>query len=124
MFQSRPCMRRLVEIEDGVPILHEEENIDFVSRNITLAFSPTASCGSGALYITTRRIIWISDQQSFDFDVPYITLHAITHDPASFPSPCIYCQFDEDEPNDEEEEDDDEVWMYSAFKTYFRLIGL
>jgi hypothetical protein len=39
----------------------------------------------------------MSETLGYDFDVPYIMLHAITHDPESFPRPCLYCQLDEDE---------------------------
>jgi hypothetical protein len=60
-----------------------------------------------------RRVIWASENQAYDFDVPYIILHAITHDPASFPRPCLYCQFDiEDFGRDVEEEDDIPTEMY------------
>lgn len=39
----------------------------------------------------------MSETLGYDFDVPYIMLHAITHDPESYPKPCLYCQLDEDE---------------------------
>ena len=39
----------------------------------------------------------MSETSGYDFDVPYIILHAITHDTESFPKPCLYCQLDEDE---------------------------
>ena len=57
---------------------------------------------------------------AFDFDIPYISLHAISRDTSSFPYPCIYCQLDEDEEdfnnddedNDEANEDDSPKEMY------------
>ena len=48
---------------------------------------------------------------AFDFDIPYISLHAISRDTSSFPHPCIYCQLDEDEEdynNDDDEENEDD----------------
>lgn len=39
--------------------------------------------------------MWLSSEdqsKAFDFDVPYICLHAISKDPGTFPTPCIYCQ--------------------------------
>jgi hypothetical protein len=39
----------------------------------------------------------MSETLGFDFDVPFIILHAITHDSESFPKPCLYCQLDEEE---------------------------
>lgn len=42
-----------------------------------------------------RRVVWLSSEdqsKAFDFDVAYICLHAISKDPGTFPTPCIYCQ--------------------------------
>jgi hypothetical protein len=54
-----------------------------------------------------RRLLWSTDSASIDIDIPYIILHAVTHDPSSYPKPCLYCQFNVDnecsDENDEEE---------------------
>ena len=57
-----------------------------------------------------RRVIWASAEQAYDFDVPYIVLHAVTHDPSSFPRPCLYCQLDVEE-GDEEADTPTEMYL-------------
>jgi hypothetical protein len=55
-------------------------------RNASRVLSHTA--------ILCRRIIWTAPDKSkvFDFDVPYITLHAVSSDPETYALPCVYCQ--------------------------------
>jgi hypothetical protein len=92
---NRPSFRRFVfQSDDGSPSLNEEEYITHQFPEIRLAFSADADEGVGTLFITTNRIIWIGTGTAYDFDVPYITMHAVTHDQNSFPDPCLYCQLD------------------------------
>ncbi len=53
--------------------------------------------GVGELVITSSRVCWLGPSSSSEIDVPYIVLHAVSRDPATFPKPCIYCQLGEGE---------------------------
>eukprot|EP01084_Bolivina_argentea_P292559 502983_1 len=53
--------------------------------------------GVGELVITSSRVCWLGPSSSTEIDVPYIVLHAVSRDPATFPKPCIYCQLGEGE---------------------------
>lgn len=104
MMEQKPCMRRVVPMmEDGqTPSLWEDETIDFTLKSVELAFDVDAGpLGSGALFVTSKRVLWIGDNGSTcDFDVPYITLHAVSRDPATYPKSCVYCQLDSEEDSD------------------------
>ncbi|CAH0485440.1 unnamed protein product [Peronospora farinosa] len=53
------------------------------------------SGSTGALFVTTQRIIWLNAEQSvggYGWEMSSVTLHAISRDPAAFPKPCLYCQ--------------------------------
>ncbi|CAM9447904.1 unnamed protein product, partial [Choristocarpus tenellus] len=68
--------------------------------NVTLAFSKETPEGLGNLFITSSRVVWLSQEdvsKAFEFDVPYFCLHAVSRDPETFPSPCLYCQLAEEE---------------------------
>lgn len=99
------------------------ETLDYRLGGVGLAFSKDEDkcMGVGELIITTKRVIWIKEANesagvdengcsAFDFDVPYIILHAISRDPESYPVPCLYCQLDKEEEEfvNECEEDGDE----------------
>ena len=121
---SQPSMRRYVFCEDGQrPDLFADETMDFEMKDVMLAFNSEKSLGVGELFITSRRVIWIKNdefvgdqhQVAVDIDVPFIVLHAITRDPDSFAKPCVYCQLSggdggelrlENEDNSEAEDDE------------------
>ena len=82
--------------------------------NIEFSFSASGSVeGIGTLFITTARIIWMSDASTlcYDFDVPYIVLHAITHDESTYPKPCLYCQLGSADDNDSDAENFQECYF-------------
>ncbi|KAE8899434.1 hypothetical protein PF005_g10933 [Phytophthora fragariae] len=58
----------------------------------TLPHSGTA----GALFVTTSRVVWLGApvgvHVGYAWEMSSVTLHAISRDPAAFPSPCLYCQ--------------------------------
>lgn len=103
---QKPCMRRFVQCTDSVDgldsgrqvpvMLSEDEVVQFHLRGVALCFNPTKGpIGEGDLFISTRRVIWLgSGDSAYDFDVPYIVLHAICRDESSYPQPCVYCQLD------------------------------
>ena len=124
---EKPCMRRFVPCDSSQPPrpeLWDGETIDYELNDVELSFSSTKPpIGSGQLFITSKRVVWLGiEDAAFDFDVPYIALHAISRDLESYPKPCIYCQLDcdnsecgdGDESNDEEEEPLDELFLAPA----------
>jgi nucleotide-sensitive chloride channel 1A len=51
----------------------------------------------GTLYITTKRLIWLSDvdkQKGYAVDFLSISLHAVSRDPDAYQLPCIYAQIE------------------------------
>ncbi len=110
-FNLAPTYRKYVEFNDTNDkiLLRNEEYMIEIFSDIELSFNPDLpSLGNGILCITSDRIIWYNNEKSiiYDYDVPYIVLHAITNDICSFPRPCIYCQFDViiDEDHDDNQE--------------------
>ncbi|CAM9224297.1 unnamed protein product [Phaeothamnion confervicola] len=103
MFESpKPNMRDTCERDESGtrPVLEEGEEVLYECRDVTFALAPDALEGSGSLVVTSKRVVWLSGtsaDKAFDFDVPYICLHAVSRDPHTFPLPCIYCQLDEDD---------------------------
>lgn len=87
-------MRRFAEFEEGIPVMRDEEYMLQRFPNTSFTFKKAVPAEVGELYFTSQRIMWFNTEICYDFDVPFIALHAITKDPASFPVPCIYCQFD------------------------------
>eukprot|EP01039_Chlorochromonas_danica_P000126 gene126-134_t len=104
MMQSKPGMRRLVSLmeDNRTPELWDEESIDYVLDKVELALdAEEGPLGNGMLYITSKRVIWLgSNGKACDFDVPYITLHAVSRDTETYPKPCIYCQLDTEDDSD------------------------
>ena len=117
MMTEKPGSRCYVEVDDsGVPSLWENETLDYQLEKCELSFDASVGAiGTGKLYITSKRLIWLGESvdRCFDCDIPFIGLHAVTRDEQSYPKPCIYCQFNIDDDdalygNDEEEDDGEE----------------
>jgi hypothetical protein len=117
---NRPGLRRFVAMGDqGVPDLIEtsdyQEQMYEQFDNVEFAINSSTPEGIGKLFITTARIIWVSNDEkqlrAFDFDVPYITLHAVSRDPITYPRPCLYCQLDDGN----EDADNDDVGTGECF---------
>jgi hypothetical protein len=115
-------MRRYVPCtaeDEQVPELWEDETIDFELNDVELSFGqlkPIVGCGK--FIVTSKRVLWLGvGDVAYDFDVPYISLHAITRDPESYPKPSIYCQLDveEDNNNDDSEGDEEEDVLDEMF---------
>lgn len=106
-------MRRYVPVtvEDAqIPELWEDETVDYELNDVELSFGANKPVvGNGKFIVTSKRVLWLGTNDSaYDFDVPYIALHAITKDPDSYPKPCIYCQLDCEEEYNGNESDEDE----------------
>ncbi|CAM9283069.1 unnamed protein product [Chrysoparadoxa australica] len=98
----KPCLRRECTFTaENQPELRDEEEILETFEDIALSFTNDSQSteGQGGLTVTSNRVIWKEkgDGKVFDFDVPYISLHAVSRDATTYPEPCIYCQLDEDE---------------------------
>lgn len=117
-----PSMRRHVERKErgsdphsSQPILHDGESVDYRLDSVEIAFSDGAKVGVGELLVTSKRVLWLgvgdSAEKAYDFDVPFIILHAISRDPDSYPVPCLYCQLDVDEEGEDDEEESSEVYF-------------
>ena len=88
-FNLAPTYRKYVEFNDTNDkiLLRNEEYMIEIFSDIELSFNPDLpSLGNGILCITSDRIIWYNNEKSiiYDYDVPYIVLHAITNDICSF----------------------------------------
>jgi hypothetical protein len=71
-----------VDVDSGEPEMWPEDVVEYRLDKVEVAASKKGGAkGTGTLYITKRRVIWIGDQGcdlAYDFDVAYIVLHAIT----------------------------------------------
>jgi len=58
-----------------------------------------AAAGAGTLFVTTRRVLWLTlaggdGAGGYAFAYPAIGLHAVTRDTSVFDAPCVYLQVD------------------------------
>uniref|UniRef100_A0A383VXT1 Methylosome subunit pICln n=1 Tax=Tetradesmus obliquus TaxID=3088 RepID=A0A383VXT1_TETOB len=113
--------------EGGQPVLDAEadEQLSSSFANVGLAIGDSGnSVGSGTLFVTTRRIVWVaaaagdssssSSGSSLSCSYRQISMHAVSRDAEAFRRPCVYIQLDEgsehgmaaaDEGEEEEEEE-------------------
>nr|ACF79567.1 unknown [Zea mays] len=90
---------------DGAPRLEVADGEEFVrvDRVVELALGPRVLKAPGTLYLTTRRVIWVSDGgEGYAVDFVAISLHAVSRDPEAYPYPCIYTQIETEAISDEE----------------------
>ncbi|CAF2145055.1 BnaCnng53550D [Brassica napus] len=98
---------------DGSPALDESngEELMHVQPSVAVALSDRSVESPGTLYITSRKLIWLSDAdvaKGYAVDFLSISLHAVSRDPQTYSSPCIYTQIEVVEDEDEDDEDDTE----------------
>ncbi|WOL19321.1 chloride conductance regulatory protein ICln-like [Canna indica] len=96
-------------IANGHPRLDSDagEELMRVEPGVAIALGPRAIESPGTLYVTTRRVIWLSDTEKgkgYAVDFLSLSLHAVSRDPEAYPLPCIYTQI-ELEDGDEEDSD-------------------
>ncbi|EFJ33206.1 hypothetical protein SELMODRAFT_439246 [Selaginella moellendorffii] len=102
---------------DGAPILDEAEGESFAMLQpfVGIVLGDSDAQESGTLYITTRRLVWLSDRdisKGYAVDFLSLSMHAISRDLEAYPSPCVYCQIengDDEYCEDDEDEEEDEV---------------
>ncbi|CAH2043871.1 unnamed protein product [Thlaspi arvense] len=94
----------------GKPILDEPngEELMLVQPSVAVALGNRSIESPGTLYITSRKLIWLSDvdmAKGYAVDFLAISLHAVSRDPEAYSSPCIYTQIEVEEDEDEDESD-------------------
>ncbi|XP_042386559.1 chloride conductance regulatory protein ICln-like [Zingiber officinale] len=96
--------RLLLESDDGEELMHVEPGIA-----IALGSRPMESLGT--LYVTSRRVIWLSDAdkgKGYAVDFLSLSLHAVSRDLETYPFPCIYTQIEIGDKDEESESSDSE----------------
>jgi len=92
----------------ALPALNTGEEIR-LSEPSTKLYTDSNLQGDGTLHLSNQRIIWLSSQDAnagLAMDYPFVTVHAVSRDPAAWPQPCLYCQLKtEDTANNDEEEE-------------------
>eukprot|EP00252_Welwitschia_mirabilis_P014583 TRINITY_DN3203_c0_g1_i1.p1 TRINITY_DN3203_c0_g1~~TRINITY_DN3203_c0_g1_i1.p1 ORF type:complete len:232 (+),score=50.39 TRINITY_DN3203_c0_g1_i1:177-872(+) len=83
----------------GRPVLNvsEGEEIRHTQPLTSIALGDKEPQGPGTLFITTKRIFWLNDEDSatgYSVDFLSLSLHAISRDPEAYSLPCIYTQID------------------------------
>ncbi|WZY79613.1 chloride conductance regulatory protein ICln [Brassica napus] len=108
---------------DGSPALDESngEELMHVQPSVAVALSDRSVESPGTLYITSRKLIWLSDAdvaKGYAVDFLSISLHAVSRDPQTYSSPCIYTQIEvvEDEDDDEDETESNGVLDLSKIR--------
>ncbi|CAN7046149.1 hypothetical protein IGI04_008558 [Brassica rapa subsp. trilocularis] len=108
---------------DGSPALDESngEELMHVEPSVAVALGNRSLESPGTLYITSRKLIWLSDAdvaKGYAVDFLSISLHAVSRDPETYSSPCIYTQIEvvEDEDDDEDETESNGVLDLSKIR--------
>ncbi|MQM01676.1 hypothetical protein Taro_034430 [Colocasia esculenta] len=96
----------------GQPRLDEEggEQLMHVQPGVSIALGSRPPQSPGTLYITSKRVIWLSDMDNtrgYAVDFLSISLHAVSRDPEAYALPCIYTQIETEAAEDEASEDSD-----------------
>nr|CAB3501417.1 unnamed protein product [Digitaria exilis] len=105
-----PVLQRFTDIAgDGAPRLDAAsgEELVRVDRAASVALGRRSPEPPGTLFITTRRVIWLSEAEKgkgYAVDFLAISLHAVSRDLEAYPSPCLYTQIEAEVGTDEEAE--------------------
>jgi hypothetical protein len=78
---QRPSYRRFIEFEDDntTPALRDEEEVLYRLEDVEVAFVKENPLEERMnVFITNMRFLLIGEKFQYDFDIPYITLHAVT----------------------------------------------
>ncbi|XP_020593395.1 chloride conductance regulatory protein ICln [Phalaenopsis equestris] len=93
------------------------EELMHVQDGVAIVLGCRSPESPGTLYISTRRVIWLSDtvrDRGYAVDFLSVSLHAVSRDPVAYPSPCIYTQIEveaaeDDDPEGLDDECPDEI---------------
>ncbi|XP_042457832.1 chloride conductance regulatory protein ICln-like [Zingiber officinale] len=99
--------------DDGLPLLESDdgEELMHVEPGVAIALGSQPMESPGTLYVTSRRVIWLSDAdkgKGYAVDFLSLSLHAVSRDPETYPFPCIYTQIEIDDEDEESESSDSE----------------
>ncbi|KAG6471093.1 hypothetical protein ZIOFF_072190 [Zingiber officinale] len=83
--------------DDGWPLLESDdgEELMHVEPGVAVALGSRPMESPGTLYVTSRRVIWLSDAdkgKGYPVDFLSLSLHAVSRDLETYPFPCIYTQ--------------------------------
>lgn len=92
---------------NGQPVLDSAggEALVHVQPNVAIALGRCPPESPGTLFISTKRVIWLSDTErdkGYAVDFFSVSLHAVSRDPEAYPSPCIYTQIECEAAEDDE----------------------
>ncbi|XP_073043694.1 chloride conductance regulatory protein ICln-like isoform X1 [Primulina eburnea] len=88
--------------DNGEELMHMQPGVSIVLGNRPPEFP-------GTLYISTKRVVWLSDTdraKGYAVDIVSVSLHAVSRDPETYPSPCIYAQIESGAEDDEMDDSD------------------
>lgn len=96
----------------GQPLLDSSvsEELLHVQPSVAIALGHRLPESPGTLYISTKRVMWLSDTErdkGYAVDFLSISLHAVSRDPETYPSPCIYTQIEAEAAEDGESDGSD-----------------
>ncbi|KAG6531752.1 hypothetical protein ZIOFF_005572 [Zingiber officinale] len=84
----------------------DSEELMYVLHGVAIALGSWPLESPGSLYVTTRRVIWLSDAdrgKGYAVDFLSLSLHAVLRGREAYPFPCIYTQIETGDEDDEEE---------------------
>ncbi|KAG6506624.1 hypothetical protein ZIOFF_031951 [Zingiber officinale] len=87
----------------------DSEELMYILHGIAIALGSRPLESPGSLYVTTRRVIWLSDVgrgKGYAVDFLSLSLHAVSRDREAYPFPYIYTQIETGDEDDEEESED------------------
>ncbi|KAG6513866.1 hypothetical protein ZIOFF_024203 [Zingiber officinale] len=87
----------------------DSEKLMHVLHGVAVAIGSRPLESPGSLYVTTRRVIWLSDAdrgKGYAVDFLSLSLHAVSRDREAYPFSCIYTQIETGDEDDEEESED------------------
>jgi len=91
------------DVNNG-PILGEDEGPHFSLSAVTLYFDEEPAEGRGTLHVTTRRVVWLSEEDpllGYAIDFYHIMCHALARETGNhFMDACVYCQLDSESDED------------------------
>ncbi|KAL3645229.1 hypothetical protein CASFOL_010409 [Castilleja foliolosa] len=112
----------VLDTVNGEELMHVQPGVSIVLGD---GHRPPES--SGTLYITSKQVLWLSDEdrtKGYAVNFISVSLHAVSRDPESYPSPCIYAQIETGAEEDEMEDSDSETdnTLYLSKITEMRLL--
>eukprot|EP00899_Mesostigma_viride_P009879 jgi/Mesvir1/18893/Mv18890-RA.1 len=90
---------------DGGPLVDvaDDEAVNHTVRNVKISLERCRIPDNGTLYVTSRRVIWLSDvnaEKGYAVHFRSLAVHAVSNDTTEFPGPHIYAQIDNGDQDD------------------------